>query len=68
MVTTKTITVEQGADFSTKLNWLTRKIPIGSITKGSPTVISTGIPHRLSNGDKIILRETTTYPSINNNY
>ena len=68
MVTTKTITVEQGADFSTKLNWLTRKIPIGSITKGSPTVINTGISHRLSNGDKIILRETTTYPSINNNY
>ena len=68
MVTTKTITVEQGADFSTKLNWLIRKIPIESITSGSPTVISTGVPHRLSNGDKIILRETTTYPSINNNY
>jgi hypothetical protein len=68
MVTTKTITVEQGADFSTKLNWLLRKIPISGITSGSPTVISTGIPHRLSNGDKIILRETTTYPGINNNY
>ena len=68
MVTTKTITVEQGADFSTKLNWLIRKIPITSITSGSPTVINTGIPHRLSNGDKIVLRETTTYPNINNNY
>jgi hypothetical protein len=68
MVTTKTIVIEQGADFSTKLNWLIRKIPITTITIGSPGIISTGTPHRLSNGDKIILRETNTYPGINSNY
>ena len=68
MVFTKDIEIEQGADFNLELNWLIAKVQIKTITVGSPIVIETVTAHRLATGDKIIIRESNTYPNIQGNY
>lgn len=65
---TKNLILEQGADFSIKFNWLVGKIQIQSIVIGSPIIINTSVPHRLTTNDRVIVRETACYPDINENY